>query len=248
MAPILRIEGLNAGYGRLRVLFDISFSVDEREILAIVGPNGSGKSTLLKSIFGLTNIYSGKVIFNGEDITGIKPHIIARKGLVYLPQVENVFSKLTVRENLLMAGYKLPKQELKQKIESVLELLPVLRKYMDNKAFQLSGGERQMLALAMALMGEPKLIMLDEPSTGLAPKISNYIFERIKKLRDMGITVLIVEQNAMKALKMADRALLLAAGKKIFEGECNALLSRKDLVKLYLGLEVSPSKVAEASA
>lgn len=234
---LLKVENLNAGYGRLQILFDISMDVEEEEIVVIVGPNGSGKSTLLKTIFGLTTIYSGVVRLFNRNITGLKPHQIARMGVVYLPQVGNVFSNLSVKENLLMAGYTLGKEELYERLRETLDLFPILRVLMRRKAYTLSGGERQILAMAMALMRRPRLIMLDEPTANLAPKISEYVFSKIKELRnELAISILLVEQNAKRALSLGDRAYLMVAGKIVFEGEAKELLQHDKLGRMYLGI------------
>lgn len=234
---ILSVEGLNAGYGKFQILFDVSFNVIEREILAIVGPNGSGKSTLLKTIFGLTSIYSGRVIYRGLDITRLPPHVKARMGVAYLPQTDNVFAELTVRENLMMASYTLDESEARSRIEEVLNLYPVLKGRLGYKAKSLSGGERQMLALAMTLIRRPDVIMLDEPTANLAPVIARDLLKKISMLRDdMGKTVILVEQNAKAALELSDRALLMVSGRVTYEGSARSLLEDVELAKRYLGL------------
>ena len=234
---MITIEKLNAGYGRLHILFDIDMHIGEKLITVIVGPNGSGKSTLLKSIFGIAKIYSGSIKFNGEEITGLAPHQIARRGIAYLPQTDNVFANLTVRENLMMASYTLDKETARERIDNVIELFPVLKKYMGRKSGTLSGGERQMLAMAMALIREPKVMMFDEPTGNLAPKLALEVLEKIKQLRDeLGITIILVEQNARRALELGDKAYLLVSGRVSFEGEPRDLLEHAELSKLYLGI------------
>ena len=233
----LIVRGLNAGYGKLQVLFDVNMEAKKGDITVIVGPNGSGKSKLLKTIFGLTTIYSGTIQLNGEEITKLKPHQIARLGVAYLPQVENVFANLTVRENLMMAGYTLQREEIPSRVEEVLEVFPVLKSYLARKAKMLSGGERQMLAMAMALMRKPVLMMFDEPTAGMAPKLIASTLNKIVELRDtLGITILLVEQNAKKALEIGDTAHLLVAGRSIYSGPAQQLLSHPELSQLYLGL------------
>ena len=237
MVTQLIVRGLNAGYGKLQVLFDVNMEAKKGDITVIVGPNGSGKSTLLKTIFGLTTIYSGTIQLNGEEITKLKPHQIARLGVAYLPQVENVFANLTVRENLMMAGYTLQREEIPSRVEEVLEVFPVLKSYLARKAKMLSGGERQMLAMAMALMRKPVLMMFDEPTAGMAPKLIASTLNKIVELRDtLGITILLVEQNAKKALEIGDTAHLLVAGRSIYSGSAQQLLSHPELSQLYLGL------------
>lgn len=236
---MLRIERLNAGYGKLQILYDVSIQFPAREISAVIGPNGSGKSTLLKTIFGLTKIISGKISFDGKDITGLPPHRVAGLGIAYLPQTNNIFENLTVEENLKMAGYTLSKEELESRMPRVLDFFPVLRAYMKRKAVQLSGGERQMLAIAMSLLRKPKLIMFDEPTGALAPKIAYQVLNTIVKLRDeLNITVVLVEQNAKAALEISDRAFLLVGGKVVLEGSPQEFLNNPELGRMYLGVSV----------
>ncbi|HDI31336.1 MAG TPA: ABC transporter ATP-binding protein [Thermofilum sp.] len=235
---LLGVEDLNAGYGKLQILYGITFSLENKEILAIVGPNGSGKSTLLKSIFGLTTVYSGKVIFKGEEITNKPPHEKARIGLAYLPQIGNTFEKLTVIENLKMACYTLEEHEVKERIEEVLAIFPHIKPYLKRRVWSLSGGERQMVAMAMALTRRPEIIMMDEPSAALAPKIASQIFEKIVEIRDsLGKGVVLVEQNAKKALEVCDKALLLVAGQQAFLGSPEELLADPELAQTYLGVK-----------
>jgi branched-chain amino acid transport system ATP-binding protein len=234
---VLDIKKINSGYGKLHVLFDIDAIVNRKDIVVIVGPNGSGKSTLLKTIFGLTNIYSGSIKFKEEELVGLPPYQIAKKGIAYLPQVDNVFSNLTVKENLIMAGYTLDKEEANKKAAEVSEIFPIIKKYYNKKAETLSGGEKQMLAMAMALMREPEIMMFDEPTASLAPNIAMQIFDHIVSLRDdLGITIVIAEQNAIRALEHGDKALLLVSGRVIFKGNTKDLLSHSELGKLYLGI------------
>lgn len=234
---MLNIKKINSGYGKLHILFDIDAIVNKKDIVVIVGPNGSGKSTLLKTIFGLTNIYSGSIRFKEEELVGLPPYQIAKRGIAYLPQVDNVFSNLTVKENLIMAGYTLNKEEANKKAAEVADIFPIIKKYYNKKAETLSGGEKQMLAMAMALMREPEIMMFDEPTASLAPKIAMQIFDHIVNLRDnLGITIIIAEQNAIKALEHGDKALLLVSGRLIFSGNANDLLSHSELGKLYLGI------------
>jgi branched-chain amino acid transport system ATP-binding protein len=235
--PILVAEALSSGYGKFQVLFDVSFRVYENEILAVVGPNGSGKSTLLKTVFGLTTIYSGSVIYRGRDITRLPPYVKARIGVAYLPQTDNVFAELTVKENLLMAAYTLEESEARDRIEEVLNLYPVLKERLSYKARSLSGGERQMLALAMTLVRRPDIIMLDEPTANLAPVVARHLLKKISMLRDeMKKTIVLVEQNARAALELGDRALLMVSGRVSYEGPSESLLQDVDLGKRYLGL------------
>ncbi|MGC8909204.1 MAG: ABC transporter ATP-binding protein [Fervidicoccaceae archaeon] len=238
---ILRTEKLNAGYGKMHIIFDVSLDFPEKRISVIVGPNGSGKSTLLKTIFGLTKIISGKIILRGMEITGKPPHEIAKMGIAYLPQTQNVFDNLTVQENLVMAGYSLSKEEAKEKTEEVLEIFPILRAYMKQKAGRLSGGEKQMLAMAMALMRTPEVLMFDEPTAALSPKIAHQIINIIRELNSKnGKTIILVEQNARLALEISDFAVVMSSGKVVYNGDGRKLLEDPELGLLYLGLKTAP--------
>ncbi len=232
---MLTIEKLNAGYKTLQILFDVTITAPRNLLTVVVGPNGSGKSTLLKTVFGLTKIYSGKVFLDGLDITGLPPHKVAEKGIAYLPQVDNVFSNLTVYENLLIAGYGLKRDE--DAVTDVLEMFPHLKTYRNKKAAEMSGGERQMLAIAMALIRKPKLMLFDEPTGNLSPKMATQILNVIKELRDShGKTIILAEQNAKKALEIGDKAVLLVSGRPVYEGNSQTLLQHEELGKLYLGI------------
>ncbi len=234
---IIGVAGLNSGYVNSHVLFDVDFEAKEKEITIVVGPNGSGKSTLLKSIFGLCTIYSGEIRYNGEKITGLEPHEVARKKIAYLPQVNNVFSNLTVKENLVMASYTLDSKQVAQRTPEIFETFPVLKKYEKSKSNTLSGGERQMLAMGMALIRRPILMLFDEPTVSLAPKLANEVLLKIKQMRDdFGITVILVEQNVKRALTLGDFVYLFANGKQVFKGKPDELLANPELGKLYLGI------------
>ncbi len=234
---IISVDALNSGYVKSHILFGVDFEAKEREITLIVGPNGSGKSTLLKSIFGLCEIYSGEIRFNGKIMTGLAPHEVARKKIAYLSQVDNVFSNLTIQENLIMASYTLDSKTISQRLPEMFETFPILKKYKKSKASNLSGGERQMLAMAMALIRRPKVMLFDEPTASLSPKLADDVLSKIRQMRDdFGITIIMVEQNVKRALKMCDRAYLLANGKRVFTGKSEELLSHPDLGKLYLGI------------
>ncbi len=235
---LLEIRDLNAGYGKLKVLFDINFRAKEHEITVLVGPNGAGKTTLLNSITGLATIFSGKITFNGKDITRLPAHKIAREGVSYLLQMGNVVSGLTVRENLVIAGYLLPKDEVDDRIEEILNIFPRLREFMDRKAGTLSGGERRMLAIGMALMRRPKILLLDEMTTDLAPILVKMVLEKVVELRDeYKQTIVLVEQNAKRALEIGDYAYLLVSGTMRYEGSPEELLHHPQFSKLYLGIK-----------
>ena len=238
LPPIISASKLNSGYVNSHILFGVDFEARPKEITIIVGPNGSGKSTLLKSIFGLCEIYSGKIIYGQhDDITGLAPHSVARKKIAYLPQVNNVFLHLSIMENLTIAGYTLDSKTHASRLPEIFETFPILKKYLKSKADTLSGGERQMLAMAMALIRRPIVMLFDEPTASLSPKLANEILDKIRQIRDeYGITVILVEQNVKRALKMSDYAYLLANGKSVFNGRSEELLSHPELGKLYLGI------------
>lgn len=233
---VLEVKNLYSGYGKIKVLFGINFSADEGKITAIIGPNGAGKSTLLNSIYGIADIYEGKVLLNGIDITGLKPYIIARMGIGYVPQTNNIFSELSVEENLRIAVRDISREEFKARMEEVLDFFPKLRELIHRKAGTLSGGERRMLAIAIALMRRPNIMLLDEVTTDLAPIVVKRILEKVVELRDkMGMTIVMVEQYARRALEICDKVYLIASGQVKFEGDPKQLLEQQELVSLYLG-------------
>ncbi len=234
---MLQTVNLYSGYGKLRVLFDINFRAKEKEITVVVGPNGAGKTTLLNSICGIATIHSGKVVFEGKEITKLPAHKVAKLGIAYLPQLGNVFADLTVEENLKIAGYLLDKREVKDRMDEVLDLFPKLREFLKRKAGTLSGGERRMLAIAMALMRRPKILLLDEMTTDLAPILVKKVLEKVVELRDrMGLTIILVEQHAKRALEIGDWAYLLVSGTIRFEGKPDDLMEHPQFAKLYLGI------------
>lgn len=237
---MLHIRDLNSGYGKLEVLFDINLTAKEREITVVVGPNGAGKTTLLNSISGLATVHSGEILFMDKPLVGRPPYEIARMGVAYLPQLGNVFSELSVHDNLVMAGYMLRKkgkEELESRVDEVVEMFPILKQFIDRRAGTLSGGERRMLAIAMALLRRPKVMMLDEAATDLAPKIATQMMNKVIELRDeLGMTIVLVEQSAKKALEIGDQAYLLVSGRILFEGKPENLLAHPDFGRLYLGI------------
>ena len=236
-SPIIRVSTLSSGYASSHILFDVHFEAMEQEITVIVGPNGSGKSTLLKSIFGLCTIYDGQIRFQGRPITELTPHDIAREKIAYLPQVNNVFANLTIRENLVMAAYTLDAREFAERVPEILETFPILRTYENSKAQTLSGGERQMLAMGMALIRRPTVMLFDEPTASLSPKLALEVLSKIKQMRDeFGISVILVEQNVRRALRLGDSVYLLANGKNVFDGTPEELLAHRELGRLYLGM------------
>ncbi len=240
MGDLLTAQGVSSGYGKLQVLNDVSIQAEDAKITVIVGPNGSGKSTLLKTIAGLATLYQGTISLDGQAISHLPPHEIARKGLAYLPQTESVFTQLTVTENFKMAAYTVMKQNFEARLQDAMSMFPQLKGYMSSKVSNLSGGERQMVAMTMALIRKPKLIMFDEPTANLAPKIATSVLNTIRSLaKELGLGVLLVEQNARKALEFGDRAYLLVGGKKVFEGGSRELLSHQELARMYLGLKAA---------
>jgi len=235
---MIRAKGINAGYGQAQVLFDFNFDVLEREKIAIIGPNGSGKSTLLKTLMGLTTLYSGVVEFDGKDISKLEPYERARLGLAYLPQVGSTFENLTITENLRMAGYTINKIDRSERMEEVLDIFPILKNYVDEKAKVLSGGMRQMLATSIALMRRPKLMMFDEPTANLAPNLAEEVLERLIGIEEqLGITVIFVEQNATMVLEVCDKAYLLANGRVNYTGDAKKLLENPRFGQIFLGIE-----------
>jgi branched-chain amino acid transport system ATP-binding protein len=234
---VLRVEGLNAGYGELQVLFDIDAQISNKRITTLVGPNGSGKSTLLKAIFGLATIHSGRIILDGKDISGIAPHVKARMGMAYLPQVENIFTNLTVEENLKIAGYVLDEPSYIDGLQLALNTFPELNGLMKRRAGTLSGGERQFLAIASALIRKSVFLMLDEPTAQLSPKLADLMFSRIASLRDdLGLTIVLVEQNVRRALGVGDDCYLLVSGKVAFQGDAKELLKHAAFEKMLMGI------------
>jgi neutral amino acid transport system ATP-binding protein len=233
-APVLRADGLVAGYvPEVDILSGVDAEVREGEIVTIVGPNGAGKSTLIKTIFGLLRPRRGRILFHDEEISGRKPHLLVRKGLSYVPQLDNVFPTLTVDENLEM-GSLVPAQS-SERMQRMYELFPRLGERRDQAVGTMSGGERQMVAMARALMPDPRVLLLDEPSAGLAPAFVDAIFEKIEDVNREGVTIVMVEQNARRALTMSDRGYVLDLGTDRFEGPGRELLTDPKVAELYLG-------------
>ncbi|MDD1748550.1 MAG: ABC transporter ATP-binding protein [Methanothrix sp.] len=231
---MLSLEAVTAGYTDENIISDISLHIDEGEIVTIIGPNGSGKSTLMKTIFGLTKLRNGKIRFKGQDITGKKADELVRLGLAYVPQEKNVFPSLTVKENLEM-GAILMQGRIKERLEFIMEIFPELARRTGQKAGTMSGGEQKMLAVGRAMVTEPSILMLDEPSAALSPKIMGQLFAEIKAINERGVTILMVEQNARRALAISDRGYILEMGRNRFQGPAKSLLNDPEVCKLYLG-------------
>ena len=235
MGRILDVKDINVFYGAIHAIKDISFHVDEGEIVTLIGANGAGKSTTLNTIPGLLRSKTGDIEFLGSSIAKTAPNKIVSQGLVMVPEGRRIFLGLTVEENLEMGAYTRPKTEIKDSLEKVYELFPRLRERRTQIGGTLSGGEQQMLAMGRSLMAKPKLIMLDEPSMGLAPLLVDLIFEIIADLHKGGATILLVEQNAQAALSIADRAYVLETGNIVKTGKGSELISDPDIKKAYLG-------------
>jgi branched-chain amino acid transport system ATP-binding protein len=216
------------------ILHDCDLVVEEGEVVGIIGPNGAGKSTLLKAMFGLVPIRSGSVKLRGEDISRRRANELVERGVGYVPQVSNVFSSLTIDDNLRMGAYLRPR-DFHERRDNVIGLLPRLGERLHQRAGSLSGGERQMLAMARALMMQPSVLLLDEPSAGLSPMMQDDVFERIARVNDAGVSVLIVEQNARRVLEIAHRGYVLDQGRNAYEGTGDSLLADPKVVELYLG-------------
>ena len=237
---MLEVNGVSAGYRNIHILDEVSIAAQPNQITVIVGPNGSGKSTLLKTIAGLTTIYKGSISLDGKRVSGLPPHQIARLGIAYLPQTESTFTRLTVAENFKMAGYTVGRQEYDERLAKALTLFPKLSSYMKSRVSNLSGGERQMVAMTMALLRKPNTIMFDEPTANLAPMIATQVLNTIAYLsKESDTTILLVEQNATRALQIGQYAYLLVSGRLAFQGTTEALLEHKELGRLYLGANVS---------
>ncbi len=231
---LLAIEGLDAGYGDLQVLSDVDMAVGSEEYIAIVGPNGAGKSTVMRTVFGLADHMDGEIRFDGEGIHGLRPDQVITRGLNYVPQSDNVFPGLTVRENLEMGAYIL--DELPEdRLESVYDRFPILYERVDQAAGSLSGGQQQMLAMGRALMLDPDLLLLDEPSAGLAPDLVEETLDRVDRINDAGTAILMVEQNAQEALRRCDRGYVLVDGKNRYEDTGDALLANQQVREDFLG-------------
>ncbi len=231
---ILEANNIKAGYGETEILHGVYIKVNKGEIVSIIGPNGAGKSTLIKTIFGILKPTKGKIILDDQDITGLNPDKIVREGMCYVPQIDNVFPSLTVEENLEMGAF-IRNDDYRGRIKEIYEIFPDLKQKRRQRVGKLSGGQCQMVAMGRALMLDPKVLLLDEPSASLAPNLVEMIFEKIVDINRAGVAILIVEQNARVALKLSDRGYILAMGRNRFEDTGEALLNNEEVGKLYLG-------------
>ena len=238
MGKLLELENVHSYYGHIHALKGISLYVNEGEIVTLIGSNGAGKSTSLRTISGIIHAREGKVLFDGKDITQIEPHNVVNMGLGHVPEGRGIFPKLTVYENLEMGAFTVKDQNaIKERLELVFELFPRLKERITQYGGTLSGGEQQMLAIGRGLMLNPRILMLDEPSMGLAPVLVDLIFETIKKLNDKGTTILLVEQNALMALSIANRGYVLQTGGIVLTDDAAKLKKNEMVQKTYLGIE-----------
>lgn len=236
---MLRIKDLKSGYNEIEVLHKLDLTIGVGEIVALIGPNGAGKSTVLKSIFSLADIYDGKIIFKDKDITNLKTHELIELGVSFVPQGRQVFTSMTVLENLQMGAYVINDQEvIDRNINDIFQKFPILKEKQDELAGNLSGGQQQLLAIARALIQNPQLLLLDEPSLGLSPKIMKEIFEKIVEIKNEGVAILIVEQNAKQAVDIADKIYILENGKIALEGG-KEILKNEKIRDIYFGGDIA---------
>ncbi len=232
---LVQIENISAGYGEAEILHNVDLNAGETEVVTIIGPNGAGKSTLLKTILGYLTTTTGRIYFADRDITRLRADQRVKMGISYVPQLDNVFPSLNGEENLRMGGYSLPKKEVGQQMEKVYTLFPRLAERRKQRARTMSGGERQMLAMARALMTEPRLVLLDEPSAALSPGMADQVFEKVIEIRDQGKAIIIVEQDAQRSLEISQRGYVLANGENVFEGRASEILENEKMREAYLG-------------
>jgi branched-chain amino acid transport system ATP-binding protein len=231
---VLSVENVDSGYGDVQVLDDLSMTLEQEEIACLVGPNGAGKSTVLKTVFGMLTPWTGHVRYHGEDIGGMAPEDIVREGIGFVPQTDNVFGSLTIEENLRMGGVA-RSDDLGPVIDELYDRFPLLTEKQNAKARTLSGGQRQVLAFARALVMEPDVLLIDEPSAGLAPNTADEVFEDVQAVNDLGTAILMVEQNARKGLAISDKGYVLDQGSVAYADDADALLDNPEVSKLYLG-------------
>jgi len=236
MDQVLQVKDLSSGYGKVTILREISFQIEENEVVAIIGSNGAGKTTLLKTISKLISPFAGEIIFEGQNITKFPPHLISQAGIAHVPEGGKLFINMTVYENLLMGAYRNRKNVKKDILEEIYEIFPILKKREKQLAKTLSGGEKKMLTIGRSLANQPKFLMLDEPSQGLAPKLVDNIYQKLSILKKKGLTMLLIEQNINYALQFAERAYVLENGKIVMEGNSKELLNSEHIKKHYLGI------------
>src|ERR1700680_821741 len=246
-AQLLRAEAITSGYGGVPVIQDVTLSVGLGEIVAIIGPNGAGKSTLLKSLVGILRVTSGRVMLGADDVTNRAPEQLARKGVGYVPQVQDIFEPLTVLENLEMGGYLLPAAAIRARVAEVLDVFPALKPMLKRRADKLSGGERKMLAIARVLMLDPQVLILDEPTANLSPKLADTVLrDHVRRLANLGKAVLLVEQRARAAMEVATWTMVLVSGSTRLEGRPGELLGRQDFEGLFLGAATRHSQGSDS--
>ena len=233
---MLELEGLCAGYRRLDILHDLSLKVDDQEIVSLIGANGAGKTTTLRALAGLIGTTAGRIVFDGHELQGRRADEIVRAGLVHVAQDRALFGGLTVWENLEMGAYTQPRATIQASLDQVVELFPILAERRDQRANTMSGGQQQMLAIGRALMARPRCLTLDEPSVGLAPNLAAQVLTAITQIRDSGVTVLMVEQNAKQALAISDRAYVIESGSIVLEGKGSELIDDDRVREAYLGV------------
>jgi len=234
---MLEVENVSAAYGLVQILWDVSFKIKEKEIVSVIGPNGAGKTTLVKTIMGLLPAKTGTIRFKGENIEKLRPYEIVKKGVTLIPEGREIFPKMTVEENILLGAYTIKdKNAVKESKEKNYQIFPVLKKKEKALAQTLSGGEQQMLVICRSLMSNPELLILDEPSLGLAPILVGKVLDTLRKINEEGVAVLLVEQNIRDSLNIADRGYVLEKGKIIIEGKGRELLSNDHIKEVYLGI------------
>ena len=246
--PLLEVNDVEASYGEALVLRGVSLTAFEGELVAIIGPNGAGKSTLLKVIYGLLRPTAGRVLYRRDDVTGVRPEQLTRIGLNYVPQLGNVFPSLSIAENLLVGSVSLPRTERRHAVNEMYTQFPLLAERRRQRAGTLSGGQRKLLAIARALVTRPHALLLDEPSAGLSPQAMELVFNKLAEVKDRGIAIVMVEQNATRALALADRGYVLDMGSNAYEGRGDSLLRDPKVTELYLGRSTIASSSTSTSA
>jgi branched-chain amino acid transport system ATP-binding protein len=234
---LLEVKDISSGYGKSLVVDNVSIRAEEKQVVGIIGANGSGKSTLLKTIVGQIKPFSGKILYNGKDITSLSMDTINRRGVGYVPQVEGTFPNLSVRENMRIGGYYLSRRDLEERIGDMLSIFPELQVYLHTKVEKLSGGERQMVAFARSMMISPKLLILDEPTAALAPIVVKKMMEKILAIRESGVCIIMVEQNARKAVSISDYVYVMLSGRVITQGSGKTIQEDKELGRKLLGIK-----------